>query len=471
MTHDAKEPDLGRSSFADSRPGLLPATQRALLHRIAKGQADGRLPSLAAGVMRDGAQAWFAARGTVDGAAPTADMQYRIGSMTKMFVALAVMRLRDEGHLRLNDPLGHHMPAASIGELRIGELLAHTSGLASDSAGPWWERSRGDLRPEPSDVLGHNALRHPPGRRFHYSNVGFAMLGALVGKVRGQPWNEVVRDEILNPLGMSRTSVAPQPPYATGWAVHPWADLLLREPVLDAGLMAPAGQFWSTTEDLCRFAAFLGNGASEVLSSASLEEMREPAAPGACSERVVGYGLGFQIMWSGDHMIYGHCGSVPGFISGLWVSDDGVGAVALANATSEYAVGAVASDLIAIVQEHEPSVPPEWRALSEVDPTALSLAGTWYWGPTPQILRVHANNELSLTSLAGDEVPARFRPTAEGTWTGSNGYHAGETLHVVTRPDGTLSHLSVGALVYTREPYDDSAPIPGGVDSEGWRSG
>src|SRR5260221_2365800 len=93
MTHNAKEPDLRRSSFTDSRSGLLPATQRALLHRIAKGQADGRLPSLAAGVMRDGAQAWFAARGTVDGAAPTADTQYRIGSMTKMFVALTVMRL------------------------------------------------------------------------------------------------------------------------------------------------------------------------------------------------------------------------------------------------------------------------------------------------------------------------------------------------------------------------------------------
>ncbi len=453
MNHDAKEPDLRSSSFIDSRSGLLPTTQRALLYRLATGQADGRLPSLAAGVMRDGAQAWFAARGTVDGAAPTADTQYRIGSMTKMFVALAVMRLRDEGHLRL------------------GELLAHTAGLASDSAGPWWERSPGELRPETSDVLGSNALRHPPGRRFHYSNVGFAMLGALVSKVRGKRWNEVIRDEILNPLEMSRTSVTPQPPHATGWAVHPWADLLLPEPFFDAGLMAPAGQFWSTTEDLCRFAAFLGNGASEVLSSESLEEMREPAAPGACGERAVGYGLGLQLMWSGDRMFYGHCGSVPGFISGLWVSDDGVGAIALANATSEYTVGSVASDLIAIIQEHEPAIPPEWRALSEVDSTALSLAGTWYWGPVPQILQIHANNELSLTSLSSDEVPARFRPTAEGTWTGVNGYHADETLHVVTRPDGTISHLDLGTLIFTREPYDDSAPIPGGVDSAGWRSG
>lgn len=388
-----------------------------------------------------------------------------------MFVALAVMRLRDEGHLRLSDPLGQHIPGTTVGDLRIGELLAHTAGLESESAGPWWERTPGDLRPEISDVLGRDAFRHPPGRRFHYSNVGFAMLGALVAKLRRKPWNEVVKDEILHPLEMSRTSVTPQPPCAPGWAVHPWADLLLPEPVYDAGLMAPAGQFWSTAEDLCRFAVFLGNGASEVLSSGSLDEMREPAAPSGRGEQAASYGLGLQLMWSEDRMLYGHCGSVPGFISGLWASEDGSGALALANATSDYPIGSLASDLIALIQEHEPTIPPEWRTVSDVDPAVLSLTGTWYWGSTPQILRAHANSELSLTSLSGDSKPTRFRPAGEGTWTGRNGYHAGETLRVVTRPDGTVSHLDLATFIFTREPYDDSAPIPGGVDSIGWRSG
>ncbi len=161
MKQSAKAPNQREFGLADSYSGLLPATRRALLHKVATAQADGRLPSLAAGVMRDGGQAWFAGRGTVDGAAPTADTQYRIASLTKMFVAVTVMRLRDEGRLRLNDPLDRHMPAATIeeatiGELRIGELLAHTAGLASDSAGPWWERTPGDLRPGFSDVLGQN---------------------------------------------------------------------------------------------------------------------------------------------------------------------------------------------------------------------------------------------------------------------------------------------------------------------------
>jgi CubicO group peptidase (beta-lactamase class C family) len=417
--------------------------------------------------MRDEAQAWFAGRGTVDGAAPTGDTQYRIGSLTKVFVALEVLRLRDEGRLRLSDPLDQHMSTTAVGQLRIGELLAHTAGLAADPAGPWWERTPGDLRPGLSDVLGDNPLRHPAGRRFHYSNVGFAILGSLIAQLRGKPWHEVLRDEILNPLGMSRTSVAPTPPFATGWAVHPWADLLLPEPAHDAGLMAPAGQFWSTVEDLCRFASFLCNGAGEVLSSDSLEEMREPAAPSTRGEQAASYGLGLQLMWSDDRMLYGHCGSVPGFISALWVCEEGAGAVALANATSDYAIGSFTAGLATLTLELEPAISPEW-VTSDIDPALLSLTGAWYWGPIPHILRAHCNNEVSLAPLSG-ESPTRFRPTGDGTWMGRDGYHAGETLRVVTRADGTFGHLDLATFIFTREPYNDSPPIPGGIAPTGWR--
>ncbi len=270
---------------------------------------------------------------------------------------------------------------------------------------------------------------------------------------------------------MSRTSVTPDPPHASGWAVHPWADLLLPEPAYDAGLMAPAGQLWSTVGDLCRFAAFLSSGASDVLSSESLDEMREPAAPSSRGEQAAGYGLGLQLMRSDGRMLCGNCGSVPGFISALWVSEDGVGAIALANATSGYAMGELASGLIALTLEHEPAIPPEWRVTSGIDPGVLSLTGTWYWGPSPHILRAHANNELSLAPLPGDSPPVRFRPAGEGTWMGRNGYHAGETLRVVTRPDGTVSHLDLATFIFTREPYHDSPPVPGGIDPAGWRPG
>jgi CubicO group peptidase (beta-lactamase class C family) len=87
--------------------GLLPATLRALDHRVAVGQAEGRTPSLVGAVVRGGRQAWCGSRSMLTGHEPDGNTQYRIGSLTKMFVAVLVLRLRDEGLLDLADPLGH----------------------------------------------------------------------------------------------------------------------------------------------------------------------------------------------------------------------------------------------------------------------------------------------------------------------------------------------------------------------------
>ena len=171
--------------------------------------------------------------------------------------------------------------------------------------------------------------------------------------------------------------------------------------------------------------------------------MREPAAPGA-GDQATGYGLGLELAWSQGRLRYGHSGSVPGFISALWVSEGGVGAVALANATSGYAMDALAADLIGLTESHEPAIPPEWHPAPAVDPAVLSLTGTWYWGPSPQILRAHDNNELSLAPLSDHNAPTWFQPTGDGTWLGRNGYHAGETLRVVTWPDGTVESSRSG---------------------------
>jgi CubicO group peptidase (beta-lactamase class C family) len=236
---------------------LFAATRRALLHRIATGQVDGRAPSLVGAVVRDGTPVWIAARGDVDGSEPTSDTQYRIGSISKMFVAVLVMRLRDEGRLDLADSLGVHLPGTAVGDLRIAELLAHTSGLASESAGPWWERTPGQA--DIAEALGQQPMRLPAGRQFHYSNPGYGVLGALVERLRGEPWGVVLQREVLDPLSMTRTTLMPQAPHARGWAVHPWADVVLSEPAEDARAMAPAGQLWSTVDDLCRWAAFLAD--------------------------------------------------------------------------------------------------------------------------------------------------------------------------------------------------------------------
>ncbi|MDB1086221.1 serine hydrolase [Streptomyces sp. ACA25] len=450
---------------------LLPATRRALHRSLAVAQARGRAPSVVAAVVRDGGPVWCEARGTVDGEVPGADTQYRVGSITKTFVAVLVLRLCEEGLLAPGDRLEKHLPVPQGGGATVAQLLAHSAGLAAEARGPWWERTPGELRPELADLFEEGAQKHPAGRRHHYSNPGYALLGALVEKLRGgEPWFGVLRREVLEPLGMTRTTLLPQAPHATGWAVHPYADVLQPEPAVDTGRMAPAGQLWSTAGDLCRFAAFLTVGDERVLGARSLAAMRTPAVAPEVTDWESAYGLGMQVTRRGGRTLSGHSGSMPGFVAGLWTSPaEGVAGVAMANATSGLAAASLAAELVGLVADHEPAVPPAWAPMPDADPELVALAGPWYWGTLPHALRVRAGRELELGPLTGGGRSSGFDPEPDGTWTGREGYFAGETLRVVRRDDGTVSHLDLCTFVFTREPYDPAAPVPGGTDPGGWR--
>ena len=461
------------TTSSSSAAGLLPATRRALTHRVAVGQAEGRTPSLAAAVVRDGGQAWFGSRSMLAAHEPDGDTQYRIGSLTKTFIAVLVMRLRDEGRLDLADPLGKHLDAGLGGERAAGatiaQLLSHTAGLASETPGPWWERSPGELRPGLADIL--SPAPHPPGRLFHYSNPGYGLLGALVGQLRGHGWEEALRQEILDPLGMARTTLAPQEPHARGFAVHPWADVMQLEPTDPAGLMAPAGELWSTADDLCRFAVFLLDGDDRVLPTATLAEMRAPASPPGDEAWAGGYGLGLQLFRHDGRVLYGHSGSMPGFLATLCVSAaDGVGAITLANATSGPDISGIALDLVQLVTDHEPCLPDRWQPQPEIDQALLALTGPWYWGPRAYVLRLIADRGLELGPATGRGRASQFRAQSDGTWTGLDGYYAGETLRMVRGADGTVDHLDLGSFVFTREPYGPDGPLAARPDPEGWRA-
>ncbi|MEU3395726.1 serine hydrolase domain-containing protein [Streptomyces filamentosus] len=452
---------------------LLPTTERSLLHRVARAQSEGRAPSFVGAVARGGGMVWSGSRSCVDGHAPDADTQYRIGSITKVFTAVLVLRLRDEGLLGLDDPLEKHLPGTGVGEATVAQLLGHTAGLAAETPSPWWERTPGSTRPALPDVLGDAPVLHPAGRSFHYSNPGYTLLGSLVEAVRGVSWEEALRTEVLEPLGLDRTTVGPVAPHASGWAVHPWADVMLPEPSEDLGVMAPAGQLWSTAADLCRFGLFLAEGDDRVLSAATVAEMRVPVGPPAVGEDPqTGYGLGLQVAHKEGGTLIGHGGSLPGFVAGIWVDvEEGLVGVALANATSGPATGVVAADLVRIVAEAEPRLPEPWRPLpaAEVDQELLELTGPWYWGTYSYGLRIGAERGVVLEPLKGAGRRARFRALPGGGWVGLDGYYAGETLRVVRRPDGGVSHLDLGSFVFTREPYEPGDAVPGGTDVGGWR--
>jgi len=460
-------------------------TRRLLTARLAQEQADRRLPSVTAGLVRGGDLVWSGGRGRIDGSggpAPDADVQYRAGSITKTFIAVAVLRLRDEGRLDLSDPAGRYLDAPGAAELTIGQLLSHTSGLRAEPAGPFWERTAGS--PFESLVqasLGQDARRARAGRRYHYSNVGYALLGELLARLRGRPWYDVIAGELLAPLGLSRTTTRPQPPHATGFAVHPHADLLLPEPEHDAAAMGPAGQLWTTVADLGRWAAFLAGAGpaagAGLLDAATLAEMREPTGIDDVAGQPwdLGYGLGLQLWNEGGRRSYGHTGSMPGFI-GVMQIDAGSGdaAVALTNATSGFSGSAFAADLLRILAENHPPVRPEWTAAS-VAGDALELVGTWYWGPLAFLVSVGGGpggpgTMLEFRVAGSGQRAFRFGRDGEDSWTGLDGYFAGEPLRPVRGPDGRVVALDLASHTYTRVPYDDAAPVPGGVDPGGWRA-
>ncbi len=437
---------------------MLPATSTALLARVARAQRDGRCPSLVAGVVRDGALVWSAGRGDV--AEPHADVQYRLGSISKTVTAVTVLRLRDAGALDLDDPLERHLPGTPLGDRTIGQLLAHLAGAGSESPGEWWERTPGTTLEGLG--LGDADVVLPAARRFHYSNLGYGLLGELVARARGRSWIEVARDEVLLPLGMTRTTPRPSGRAARGHAVHPWADVLLPEPEHDAGVMAPAGQLWATATDLGRLGAFLLGDTGDVLSPDTVEEMTIPAGVDPSAAGWSAYGLGVQVQRTADgRTLVGHGGSMPGFLAGLWADrDDGTAALVLTDTTAGLDHGLTGA-LLAEVREREPRIVDAWTPGDP--PVPLELLGPWFWGPSPYVLRAVPGGLLHLGGLGRPGRTSRFRPGPDGTWIGLDGYFAGETL----RLDATA--MTLATFVFTRTPYDPAAPVPGGVDPGGWR--
>ena len=445
---------------------LLETTRRALALRLARSQAERRLPSLVGAVAREGRLAWTGAAGRVDGAPPTRETRYRIGSITKTLTAVLVMRLRDEGRLALEDRLDAHVPGTPLGDRTIASLLSHTSGLQAETTGDWWERTAGGSVEELTESLHDGVVLHPPDRVHHYSNLGYGLLGAVVEHHRGRAWREVLQAELLDPLELHQTSYGPVDPHAHGWAVHPWADAVLPEPAAehDAGAMAPAGQLWASITDLAAWGTFLAGDTGDVLSADTLEEMCEPVVVHD-DGWTVGHGRGVQVFRHGERRWVGHGGSMPGFLALLTVDREqrAVACVA-ANATS--GIDDVAADLLTTVVDAEPRMPTPWSPAT-VPADVLEVVGPWYWGPAPLSVR-WVDGVLRIMPLTGRTRASRFERVDDGTWRGLDGYYRGETLRVVRDGDGQVAHLELATFVFTRTPYDPDAPVPGGVDPRGW---
>jgi CubicO group peptidase (beta-lactamase class C family) len=250
------------------------------------------------------------------GAPVTLDTQFRVGSMNKMFTAVATLQLVEAGKLGLDTPIGKYLtdyPNQDLAaKVTVRHLLTHTGGTG-DIFGPDFVKNRLTLR-EHGDYLklyGSRALIHEPGKDFHYSNYGFVLLGAIIEKVSGMTYYDYVDTRIFKPAGMTSTASLPEnadvPLRAVGytngqagWEANtgtlPWRG-------------TSAGGGYSTVGDFLRFVEALESG--KLISKATFAE--------ATQRQKDDYGYGFQVNGDGRSGSYGHGGGAPGINGDLRV--------------------------------------------------------------------------------------------------------------------------------------------------------
>jgi D-alanyl-D-alanine carboxypeptidase len=258
------------------------------------------------------------------GEALTPRHRFRVASHSKSFTAAAVLRLRDQGRLQLDDPIGRHVGGLhrDVATVTLGQLLSHSAGLVRDGAdaGQWAER-----RPFLDEAALRADLAHGlvigANTRFKYSNHGYGLVGLAIEALTGEPYRDWVAREIVAASGLEHT--APDAPLAAGLPMahgHSSRVPLGRRVVVPAGMstqaLAAATGFVSTGPDLVRFFASLAPEARRsVLSVAARREMtrRHWRDPQTAFER--GYGLGLANGTQAGWEWFGHGGAFPGTLS------------------------------------------------------------------------------------------------------------------------------------------------------------
>lgn len=346
-----------------------PPTSLEAALQVVDGIADGmfqgwHVPGLAYGVVLGNRLIHARGLGTLrigEEATPTASSVFRIASMTKSFTAATVLSLRDEGRLRLDDPVvdyvpevaGIRLPTTDSPPITIRHLLTMTAGFPTDD--PWGDRQQGlDLGDFATLLAGGMSFAWAPGTRFEYSNTGYGILGRLITNVAGAEYRDVVRERLLRPLGMDSTGYLESEVDAARKAKgYVWRDdRYVEEPMDGYGALASMGGIFTTVEDLATWVGgFLdaapprdGPEVGHPLSRATRREMQQAqvsagfrvthtSADAAPEFEVQGYGFG---LFTIDDIRLGrvitHGGGYPGFGTNMrWHQASGLGIIALTN--------------------------------------------------------------------------------------------------------------------------------------------
>ena len=405
-------------------------------------QQRGGQPGLAYGIVLGGELVHAAGLGQrhVGGPPPDADTVFRIASMTKSFTASAILALRDDGVLKLDDPAEEYVPelrgwrsvTPDSARVSIRHLLTMTAGFPTDD--PWGDRQQGlPLEDFGRFLSGGVRFNWAPGTRFEYSNLGYAILGRVVTAVTGAAYPDYIRHRLLHPLGMLRTGyeaeefetpgeqVTGSAGTARGYRRTPdgWAEVAF-DP---AGAFAPMGGIFSCVTDLADWVAGFAaafppgkpeTGSTHPIRQATRREMQLPqvltgwdkpaAFPGDAVPALSAYGFGLFVE---DDPAFGrivsHSGGYPGFGSNMrWHPASGTGVIALGNST--YAgMMTLATRLLDVVLRHRE---PPGHGYS----VALAPAEHHGTGPWPETLAARAAVSALLRSWDDTQASRLFSP-------------------------------------------------------------
>jgi CubicO group peptidase (beta-lactamase class C family) len=418
------------------------------------------LPGVAVGVVQDQQLVWSKGFGFADIAAKkpmTADTRFRIASNSKIFAAIAILQLREQGKLRLDDPVAKHLPWFTMkpagpddGPITIEQLLSHSSGLQRE-AGDHWSSFNFPTEAELQTLMAGRQAAFPPQTRWKYSNLAFAIAGLVVEKVSGQRWADYVTANITTPLGMSATSIdTPDPGLATPYAARTPDGTRRVLPFVDANGMAAATGMTSNVNDLARFiSAWFRRapkaGGNNVLSAGSWREALRVRSVDENWES--GSGLGFDHDRFRGKTYAGHGGGYPGNTTMTMAQiDDKVGVIVLTN-TNDSNPGDIANQLMAtvgeaVVKAARAKATPAW------DPAWARFAGR-YIGASDNVTQVVLlNNQLALLPVAGRTAETRvlLEPIGNGRFrltAPTGGGAVGETVWFEEK-NGKVIRMYVG---------------------------
>jgi CubicO group peptidase (beta-lactamase class C family) len=351
--------------FADPDRRSKLATAFGDIDTLFRGFAEkSRVPGAAWGIVIDGQLAHTGTFGyrDPDAKAPVEpDTVFRIASMTKSFTAVAILALRDDGKLSLDDPAEKYVPelkslaypSSDAPRITIRHLLTHSEGFPEDN--PWGDQQLAVTDRQMADMMrGGIPFSNAPGVAYEYSNYGFAILGRIVTRVSGMSYNDYVSRRIFQPLGMRSTTMearsVPKDKLARGYRYEGerWKD----EPLLPDGAFGAMGGMLTSVADLGRYVSAMldawppRDGPERgPISRASLREMQQIARysnasaskdqAGAVQLSASGYGYGLRVAQTCvfRHDV-SHGGGLPGFGSLMrWLPEHGVGIITFGNLT------------------------------------------------------------------------------------------------------------------------------------------